>query len=417
LSQPSSPTNPLHINITVSQNPIFIINSIPISPTAGEATLACTRLDLYNNHQASSRVCNGSSLFHIQSHLSHHCDLTRLAAIISTLRNSSPTNPRNIQLLARFLSSAGDAFSFNTTPSDPLTSLNNQQLNIALLQRLLEPIIPTTYIKNNCTVHATFTCPKCNKSSVPLSSSEDLSGPNDIDPYGFHAFRCQADGQAPRTKLLHDKLRDAWLRCLKSAGFDAKKEPYNEMVNSNKRADIGVLLDDKLCNLYLDVRTCDPLLKSCVSVCSRHAGQAANLGVVEKNKAWLQLSHDQGDQFQALCHEHPGHIGEGALAILGRAASRFATTIPQQNAFRTFWLQRLHLTNTRGTADLTLSRMPFSEIDSVLPDSYHNPFPSLPLAHPNPQPIAPCLPITTTNALILPNETETIFEPDSVHCL
>ena len=83
-------------------------------------------------------------------------------------------------------------------------------------------------------------------------------------------------------------------------------------------------------------------------------------------------------------NEHPGFIGEGALALLDRAAARFATTMPQRNAFKTFWLQRIHLTNTRGTANLIISRMPFSEIYSSFDnEAYHCPFPTtLPMSSP-----------------------------------
>jgi hypothetical protein len=58
---------------------------------------------------------------------------------------------------------------------------------------------------------------------------------------------------------------------------------------------------------------------------------------------------EQGDLFQAICHEHPGRIGDGALAALNRAATHFAPSVPQRNA--TYWLQRLHMANTRGVAD------------------------------------------------------------------
>jgi hypothetical protein len=382
-SQPSKRVNPIHISPKQCSNPIFIVNSTSITPSSNDAKLVCNRLDAYNNQQASARVCNGKSLFHIQANLSRHCDSTRQSSIISSLR-SNKSEPRSIQLLARFLSGIGDTISFNTTPSDRLTTLSNQQLKIAILQRILEPIIPTTYIKNNCRYNATFTCPKCNKSSVPITSVDQIGGPDDIDPYGFHAFRCTADGHAPRTKLLHDKLRDTWLRVLKSAGFDAKRESYNEMESCNKRPDISVLLDDELCSLFLDVRTCDPLLKSCFKQCCQTQGHASNLGAISKDRDWANISSAQGDQFQPICHEHPGFIGEGALALLDRAAARYATTMPQRNAFKTFWLQRIHLTNTRGTANLIISRMPFSEIYSSFDnEAYHCPFPTtLPMSSP-----------------------------------
>ena len=156
------------------------------------------------------------------------------------------------------------------------------------------------------------------------------------------------------------------------------------MESCNKRPDISVLLDDELCSLFLDVRTCDPLLKSCFKQCCQTQGHASNLGAISKDRDWANISSAQGDQFQPICHEHPGFIGEGALALLDRAAARYATTMPQRNAFKTFWLQRIHLTNTRGTANLIISRMPFSEIYSSFDnEAYHCPFPTtLPMSSP-----------------------------------
>jgi hypothetical protein len=53
-----------------------------------------------------------------------------------------------------------------------MTSLNNIQLHIApSCQRLLEPLIQTTYIKNNMIRSATCYCPNCNKQSHESSHS------------------------------------------------------------------------------------------------------------------------------------------------------------------------------------------------------------------------------------------------------
>ena len=93
--------------------------------------------------------------------------------------------------------------------------------------------------------------------------------------------------------------------------------------------------------LHLDIRTCDPLLKKHVKNCSQQMGYAATSGANDKDDKWIGYTLAQGDIFQAICHEHPGRMGEGAMAALDRAAARFAPTVPQRNAFKTYWLQRL----------------------------------------------------------------------------
>jgi len=88
-------------------------------------------------------------------------DLERLGDIVSDLENK--TDEISEQLLARFLSARGDQYTWNTLPTDKLTTLENHQARIAALQRLLEPIIP----KNNReSTEGTrlITCSKCNKS-------------------------------------------------------------------------------------------------------------------------------------------------------------------------------------------------------------------------------------------------------------
>ena len=131
-----------------------------------------------------------------------------------------------------------------------------------------------------------------------------------------------------------------------------------------------------------------------VAACSQTIGHAANLGATIKGHDWLELVSGQGDVFQAICHEHPGRIGSAALSVLDRAAAKFGQTPPQRNAFKTYWLQRLHMVNTRGVADVILQRLPFEDqtfLSRTLPD----PLPHF--SHPNPQPVAfPFTPPFTT---------------------
>ena len=67
----------------------------------------------------------------------------------------------------------------------------------------------------------------------------------------------------------------------------------------------------------------------------------------------------QGDVFVPLCHEMGGIMGDAALDLLGKAAARYSPTTAQQNAFKCFWLTRLHLTNIRGVAETIQANLPF----------------------------------------------------------
>ena len=284
--------------------------------------------------------------------------------------------------------------------------MNNCQTRIAALQRLLIPIIPTNI--DEAVGRAKITCPKCNVTSPKTPLTKDgVADAFDIDPYGYHSFRCRADGHTPRTKLLHDRLRDVWISIFRHAGFIATREPRSAIQESNKRPDAAISLEG-MRTLFLDIRTCDPLKSPEVAACSHTIGHAANIGAAIKDHDWLELVSGQGDVFQAICHEHPGRIGLVALSALERAAAKFGQTPPQRNAFKTYWLQRLHMVNTRGVADVILQRLPFEDqtfLSRTLPD----PLPHF--SHPNPQPVAfPFSSHSTTtqhvvDSLILPAST------------
>jgi len=62
--------------------------------------------------------------------------------------------------------------------------------------------------------------------------------------------------------------------------------------------------------------------------------------------------------------KHPGIISDGALALLDSAAGKFSPTATGRAAFKTYWLQRLHITNTQGTADFLNFKLPFA-LDQV----------------------------------------------------
>jgi hypothetical protein len=170
------------------------------------------------------------------------------------------------------------------------------------------------------------------------------------------------------------------------------------MNDSNMRPDISVSTDDSSVVLRLDVRTCDPTLKDNVRNSSAQIGYAADRGAAEKNRKWRGHVNAQGDIFVPLCIEHAGTMGEEALAVLERAAAHFSSSMAQRTAFKTHWLQRLHMTNTRGVADLVIQNMPYYAGDEILVDhAVPNPFTAaLDMAQPNPRPAARSLPTTAT---------------------
>jgi hypothetical protein len=354
--------------------------------TAINAKEACNRLALLTNQKSNDITANGSSLYKIQASIMKHGDTERLGRVITTLGESG--DPRAVQHLARIKSAMGDIYTWSTTPSDAHTTLENHHIKIAALQRLLEPIIQTNNTEE-FNKQCEITCPRCNKQNKthPPTQKVEISGPEDIDAFGAHSIRCTAGGHAQRTKLWHDPLRDIWLKVFRHAGFTAVKEPTNVIRDSEKRPDVSVTLVDSLQLLHLDIRTCDPLTKQHVRKCSQQPGFAANAGAAEKDRAWLGFTAAQGDLFQAICHEHPGRIGEGALAALERAAAQFAQSEAQRTAFRVYWLQRLHITNTRGVADLIFHQMPYCNgNDVVSPLALPNPFAAtLDMACPNPR--------------------------------
>ena len=149
-----------------------------------------------------------------------------------------------------------------------------------------------------------------------------------------------------------------WVRLLTQAGFRVIYEPRGYVLTNDKRPDFIIILDDGT-QLFVDIRTCDPQLNSHVDACCITPGFAAQQGVLEKERSWLELLKSQGDNFLAICHEHSGTISDGALALLDMAAGKFSPTSAGRAAFKAFWLSRLYITNSRGTADLINAKLPF----------------------------------------------------------
>jgi hypothetical protein len=60
-------------------------------------------------------------------------------------------------------------------------------------------------------------------------------------------------------------------------------------------------------------------------------------------------------------------MGPAAIGLLHKAASKFSSSIKQQNIFKSFWLPRLHMTFIRGTAQHILRCLPsYSDSSDVV---------------------------------------------------
>ena len=46
------------------------------------------------------------------------------------------------------------------------------------------------------------------------------------------------------------------------------------------------------------------------------------------------------------------------VALLDEAAARYTPSVPQQNAFKGYWLARLHVANVRGVAETIERNLP-----------------------------------------------------------
>ena len=323
----------------------FSHQSPTLSDHSKEAFLAYQRLNSNSNHKLHDMLQPSSILTHLhllQATLSNINSERQRESIISDIRNDTSKYAK--YHYAHYISSQQDSYSFNVTPIDTDTTLTNRQLCIALSRRLGLPIIKISDNKSSVEYYFEFVCPSCNKFT---------------DWFGFHAFCCRGDGHAARTKYLHDPIVRLWVRLLRHAGYTVILEPTGYVFTNNKRPDF-IIIQRNGSQLFVDVRTCDPLLKANLDQCCANPGYAAQLGVKEKENDWLDLLKSQGDNFLAICHEHPGLISDGALALLDSAAEKFSSTTTGRAAFKAYWLPRLHITNLRGTADILNCKLPFA---------------------------------------------------------
>ena len=78
----------------------------------------------------------------------------------------------------------GDIYTWSTTPTDTATTLENHHIKIAMLQRLLEPIIRINNTEKPGT-KCDVTCPKCNKTYKHQKQNDHMiEDPDEVEPSG-----------------------------------------------------------------------------------------------------------------------------------------------------------------------------------------------------------------------------------------
>ena len=257
-----------------------------------------------------------------------------------------------------------DIYTWRTIPSCIDTILDNFQIAVALSMRFLKPLI-TNNDSSSVNSSCIYNCPACNQNSVTLSEKDVLASPLDIDPFGYHTFRCSKYGMQLRTKLVHDVMVTMWVRVMKHAGFIVSTEPRGHFDHSNKRPDACWEHEGHF--VYVDFRTCDPLIKSNVYRSVDCPGYANGPGQAEKDACWYEMIHSRGDEFIPLCQEYPGMMGDSAISLLNRAAFHFSSNLQQQQVYKEFWLPRLHMAFVRGTANMILKTLPTPCFTSGIP--------------------------------------------------
>ena len=291
----------LHPSFIPPQSPHF-----PPSSTAAHSALI--RLQAIDKAVTDLLKPTPDNIHQLQTKLSSFVHQRNFQLINAKLLSS--TSPYATHFRAHFLSSQGDSHSFQTIPIDTDTTLNNRQMMIAVILKTLTPLIPANL---QCTDHSnpTVICPCCSKS---------------CDSFGIHSFQCPKDGHKYRTQLLHDKLCRVWCSALRHAGYKVLLEPSGMVLSNGKRPDLVIQLENGT-TLFIDLRTCDPLLSDIVEKASTTSGVAANKGEALKNKDWKELLDTQGDPFLPICHERGGLISDGALNLLRLASLQFSPSL------------------------------------------------------------------------------------------
>jgi hypothetical protein len=161
-------------------------------------------------------------------------------------------------------------------------------------------------------------------------------------------------------------------------------EAYGSIPDSNKRPDSFAVSPDGTLELAIDVRTC---LTTSPTNCVKAAQSpyyAADQGTTLKMRDWGAPTQAAGISFLPFCVEEGGRLGESSLRLLDFFSLSLNSTSSDGAAFKTYALQRIHLTNQRGVARIINALKPIPSNPHVvsLPANYElAPPPPRPQAH------------------------------------
>ena len=299
---------------------------------------------------------------HVLSTIVDEAEARRVVGLISGMDN--PRLPRHMEL---YHSNCGDATTLATLPFDPATTLSNRSFETGIVRRLLLPITPVTRGERR-------QCPTCHKASTRDNSSDEPG--RSVDEFGDHNVGCKRM-LSLRTRLWHDPLVQTWHSLARMVGLSCGSEVYNLMVNSGKRPDVAIFKD--LYNIITDVRTIAGADSRYCPTAALVPGHGAAWGAIQKDDAWLQLAHSQGDTFIPLCHESGGRLGAQAIKFLDELSVTAGGSQGDRVAFKTYALQRLHAATFRGVALLINSRPVLRSGPEVPPERGALPLPPPPL--------------------------------------
>ena len=357
----------------------------PIStPLSKRARMACSALKrIMDRSQGALEVITATEsgplrgVQHALSALLDQADCIHLLDIISLSDN--PTHPRNKAL---FLSNQGDSHSWTIVPCDRATQVPNREFQTMVRRRLL---LPT---EHRDPFVRSWMCPSCQSRSDVAIRRTDPAYPS-VDVYGDHALRCLRS-MPLRSSLWHDPVVTVVNGLGRKAGFRMQIEAYGSIPDSNKRPDSFAVSPDGAIELAIDVRTCGVTCPTNCLSAARSPCYAADQGCTLKMRAWVPPIQSAGLSFLPFPVEEGGRLGDPCYRLLDLFSLSMNTTVSDKSAFKTYALQRIHLTNQRGVARIINALKPIPSDPHVVVSSTNYelaPPPPRPQAHASRAPI------------------------------
>jgi hypothetical protein len=194
-----------------------------------------------------------------------------------------------------------------------------------------------------------------------------------------------------RSSLWHDAIVTVLNEIGRRAGFQMQIEAYGSVPDTNKRPDNFAVSPDGFLQLVIDVRTCLVTSPTNCNKAAQTPGVAADLGTGLKMRDWLPVTQPAGFALIPFCVEEGGRFGEGCNQLLDLFSLSLNSTSLDKEAFKTYALRRLHITNQRGVARVINALKPIPSDPHVVshPTTYEL---APPPARPQSQARAPAAP-------------------------